>query len=174
MNSTNSVKSSESGGIMQAHYVSVWDDVGEIRTSCKYNPTTNSVFDVETSDIQPEGVCEREYIELFDGTTVDTFVYTDNGLQIISGQAQEDYDRDDHFSKVTLVAGVTTNGNPKVELTPYFINGHQAGWCTREGVVIKPYITFEYDSESDNPHDMADDELASLGISYDYIDIDIS
>jgi len=57
---------------MKATYVSVWDDCDEVRTSCKYDSATGTVWDIESGE-EPAGAncCTREYIELPDGEIIE-------------------------------------------------------------------------------------------------------
>lgn len=73
----------------KADYVSVWDDVGEVRTLCDYNPTTGKASNIQHAETLPEGVLEREYVETFDGQIIDTFTDEDNGREIVNGEYQE-------------------------------------------------------------------------------------
>lgn len=57
---------------MQATFVSVWDGGQEIRTSCKYNPDSKIVSDIESVEAPGVDILEREYVELADGTTVES------------------------------------------------------------------------------------------------------
>ena len=66
---------------MPAVYVTVWDDVGEVRTKCEFNDAKMTVKNIEQVDMELNGVCEREFIDLPDGRTFDTFFNEDSGLR---------------------------------------------------------------------------------------------
>jgi hypothetical protein len=51
-----------------AKYVSVWDDSGEIETDCMYDPVTKRAYDIQSSELSPEGECVDEFVRLADGT----------------------------------------------------------------------------------------------------------
>lgn len=62
---------------MKATFVSLWDGETEVRASCEYNPETHIVTDIESVEIHGLDILEREYIELPDGTEVDSFIRED-------------------------------------------------------------------------------------------------
>jgi hypothetical protein len=56
---------------MKVTYVSVWDG-DRIETAADYNPETKQVTNIQTIDIDNDyNTCEREFIELSDGTEID-------------------------------------------------------------------------------------------------------
>lgn len=63
---------------MKAKYVSVWDGGIEIRTDCEFDPFTNIVSNIETSDVEGLEYLEDEYIELYDGTEIRDFYNEDD------------------------------------------------------------------------------------------------
>lgn len=63
---------------MKAKYVSVWDGGTTITTNCKYDPKTNVVSDIETSDVEGLDMLDEEYIELPDGTEIRDFIHEDD------------------------------------------------------------------------------------------------
>jgi len=78
---------------MKATYVSVWDGGTEVRSSCDFFPSTLNVSNIETVDVDVDDEClVREYIELPDGTEVDTFNDEDSGRTIASGVNQDETD----------------------------------------------------------------------------------
>lgn len=64
---------------MKVIYVSVWDGGQDVRTSCDYNPETKDVTNIESVDVNGLDVCEREYIELPDGTEIERDDFTIDG-----------------------------------------------------------------------------------------------
>jgi hypothetical protein len=64
-----------------ATYVSVWDDGIQIRSNCRFDETSRTVYDVESVDVDGMGldVCSDEYIELDDleGTQIRNFKMED-------------------------------------------------------------------------------------------------
>jgi hypothetical protein len=65
--------------LIKATYVSVWDGGIEISTECFYNPDTNDVTDIESSDVDGVEFLEREYIILPDGTEIEREDFTIEG-----------------------------------------------------------------------------------------------
>lgn len=75
---------------MKATYVTVWDSGLEIRTECAYDPQTLNVSNIESVDIEVgDDTLDREYVELPDGTIIDTFNDEDNGRTIADGTMDE-------------------------------------------------------------------------------------
>ena len=58
---------------MNATFVSIWDGSNEIRTTCKFDPLTKDVTDIESSDVSGLDILFDEYVELPDGTEVRDF-----------------------------------------------------------------------------------------------------
>lgn len=76
---------------MNATYVSVWDNGDEtIRSSCKFNPETKEVTDIESVNVDELDLnyLDEEYIELPNGEIVKTFT-TDEGRNVVDGQLEE-------------------------------------------------------------------------------------
>ena len=63
---------------MKAKYVSVWDGGTTVTTNCQYNPKTNVVSDIESSDVEGLDILEDEYVELPDGTEIRDFINEDD------------------------------------------------------------------------------------------------
>ncbi len=88
---------SESDVLIQATYVSVWDDETRIGSSCLWNTETRRATAIEIVPA-PDAVietCTREYVQLADGTQidVDSEYQDDNGIpaiDIIEEAAEED------------------------------------------------------------------------------------
>lgn len=64
--------------IIDATYVSVWDDGLEMRSKCKYDPVILNVTDIQSADLQGLEVLEREYLVLSDGKTLERDEFTIN------------------------------------------------------------------------------------------------
>ena len=63
---------------MKAKYVSVWDGGTSITTNCQYDPKTNVVSDIESSDVEGLDMLEDEYVVLPDGTEIRNFINEDD------------------------------------------------------------------------------------------------
>lgn len=76
--------------VINATYVSIWDGSEEIRTSCKFNPETNKVSDIESADVDGLDleILDSEYIELPGGKIVETFT-TDEGRKVVDGYVED-------------------------------------------------------------------------------------
>ena len=61
---------------MEAIYVSVWDGGIEVRSKCQYDTETYNVTDIYSVDVDGLDICEREYIELPDGTIIERTDFT--------------------------------------------------------------------------------------------------
>jgi hypothetical protein len=48
--------------IIDATFVSVWDDEGPIQTKCKVNRSTGHVYDIQPSDVVPTSLCSAQYV----------------------------------------------------------------------------------------------------------------
>lgn len=59
--------------VINAKFVSVWDDGIEIKTSCRYCKSSNTAFDIETADVNGVEVLQEQYVELPDGTQIHDF-----------------------------------------------------------------------------------------------------
>lgn len=87
---------SESDVLVQATYVSIWDDSTRIGSSCLWNTEARRATGVEIITEWPDlGSCTREYVQLADGTQidVDSEYQDDNGIpaiDIIEEAAEED------------------------------------------------------------------------------------
>jgi hypothetical protein len=69
-----------------AVYVTVWDSGTTIRTRCEYNPLSRTVSNIKDSDSNPgDAGLEREFVELPDGTEIDTFYNADRDSQYEDG-----------------------------------------------------------------------------------------
>jgi hypothetical protein len=54
---------------IQATYTSVWNNGTAVSTSCKYDPKTKRVFDIQMSDTDVDDAnLDSEYVTLSDGT----------------------------------------------------------------------------------------------------------
>ena len=69
---------------MTATYVSVWDDGIQIRTSCKFDETSRTAYDIESADVDGLDFLSDEYIELNDmeGTQIRDFINGDDETDI--------------------------------------------------------------------------------------------
>lgn len=76
--------------IVNATYVSVWDGGTEIRTSCKFDTNKNLAFDIESTDEEIEDLdfLDKEYIELPNGETVETFT-TEDDRKVVDGSVED-------------------------------------------------------------------------------------
>lgn len=61
-----------------ATFVSVWSDLGEVATACRYDPSRKFAYDIEMSDADPGGLHTDEFVRLEDGTEI----RRDDGLKI--------------------------------------------------------------------------------------------
>jgi len=59
--------------VINAQFVSVWDDGVEIKTSCRYCKSSNTAFDIEIADINGVEILQEQYVELPDGTQIHDF-----------------------------------------------------------------------------------------------------
>lgn len=55
---------------VNAEMVTVWDDLGEIATQCRYDPENKRAYDIEMSDADPQGNQTDEFVRLADGTEI--------------------------------------------------------------------------------------------------------
>ena len=70
---------------MNATFVSIWDGSNEIRTPCKFNPTTKEATDIEAiDDVDDLDILFEEYIELPNGEIIKDFNY--DGMEVVNGQ----------------------------------------------------------------------------------------
>jgi hypothetical protein len=79
---------------VKATYCQEMTDGTIIRLSCYFDPFTLDVTDIATdesdSDSDSENFTEREYLELPDGTEIDTFNDADSGRVIADGTMQDE------------------------------------------------------------------------------------
>jgi hypothetical protein len=64
---------------LNATFVSVWDGGTEIRSNCHYDPTTNTVSNIEDVDVDGIEVLDKEYVE-YGGRTITAFTMEDGRL----------------------------------------------------------------------------------------------
>lgn len=80
--------------IVKALYNSEWDNGITISTACDFDPETldvSNIVSVDAPEIEGSSL-EREYLELSDGTTVDTFNDAEQGRVIADGTCQDEAD----------------------------------------------------------------------------------
>lgn len=65
--------------VINAQFVSVWDDGVEIKTSCRYCKSSNTAFDIETADVDGVEILQEQYVELPDGTQIHDFLIEGEG-----------------------------------------------------------------------------------------------
>lgn len=78
--------------IVDATYVTEWDRGDNVfRTSCKFDTETKTATDIESADV--DGIelfyCDREFIELADGTEIETFTNGDDDTEVVDGERQD-------------------------------------------------------------------------------------
>jgi len=56
---------------IDAVYVSIWDGGISVRAACKWNVELRVAFDIASIDVDGLECCEREYVELPDGTQIE-------------------------------------------------------------------------------------------------------
>lgn len=79
--------------IVNATYVSVWDNGYEVATSCKFNKVTHEVTDIETSDkVEDFNTLNREFIRLDDGAEIDSFIDEEERIVINGEYIDEEYE----------------------------------------------------------------------------------
>ena len=55
---------------IRAKYTSVWDYDLELTSDCEYEPDTNTCFDIESLDVDIDGVLTDEYVTLPTGEEI--------------------------------------------------------------------------------------------------------
>lgn len=78
--------------IVNATYISELDNGDNVfRTSCKFDTKTKTATDIESDDVDDVELfyCDREFIELADGTEIDTFTNGDDDTEFVDGERQD-------------------------------------------------------------------------------------
>jgi hypothetical protein len=76
--------------LLNATYVSSWDNGDNVfETSCKFNPKTKEVTDVESADVDDVELfyVDEELVRLEDGTEIKDFVL--DGTEYKNGQRED-------------------------------------------------------------------------------------
>lgn len=98
-----------------ATYVSVWDGGTEISTPCFFDTEKNLAFDIESTDenIEDLDILDREYIELQDGTQIDTFT-TDEDRNVVNGEFIDEPVSEETINKLADLAKKLTTDSYKI------------------------------------------------------------
>lgn len=74
---------------MIATYISVFDDYINHERECVYDAVSNEVSDIGDFYDVPEGELTQEYIELSDGSVIDSFYNRDKDYRVYNGISEE-------------------------------------------------------------------------------------
>lgn len=91
---------------LRASYVTEWGSGQTITTACQYDAETRTVSEIASVDVDGLDDLQREYVELADGTIIDTFDDDDTGRTIADGTAQDECDK---RSALDIVNGVAAS-----------------------------------------------------------------
>ena len=58
----------DDANVVEARFVSEWEDGSVVETPCMLNLNTREVFDIETADVDPDSNLAGEYVILPDGS----------------------------------------------------------------------------------------------------------